>query len=91
MRELIEDFVSRLPGICTELGDALAANDVARLRRVAHQMTGAGAGYGFPELSQAGAGLERAIVSEGSITPAVALLGADLQDLCQRVRAGLPS
>src|SRR6185503_19910084 len=66
MRELRAGYRNRLPtriaaletaldGICRQDADAVEA-----LRRIAHQLRGSGATYGFPEISQAARDVEEA-------------------------------
>ena len=85
MTELVERFVGTLPGHAARLEDALAANDRETIRRLAHQLKGAGGGYGFPCITTAASRLEQE-AREGA-TMAQAL--ADVCDLLRRARAGV--
>ena len=47
MGDLIEEFVTGLSGTVAHLRNALAEGDVACVKRIAHQMKGAGGGDGL--------------------------------------------
>ena len=70
MAELIDLFLDDLPNRVTSLRAALAAGDMAGLRRFAHQLKGAAGGYGYPTLGEAAAALEHA--AAGGLREAVA-------------------
>lgn len=57
-RELLEDFVVSTHERRASLEASFAEKSVPELRRQAHQIKGAGGGYGFDSLSQAAARLE---------------------------------
>ncbi|HEY3965228.1 MAG TPA: Hpt domain-containing protein [Planctomycetaceae bacterium] len=59
-RELLEEFTAAVPERRQGLIDAHRANDQKGLRTRAHQLKGAGGGFGFPQLSELAAELERA-------------------------------
>ena len=68
LKTLQRDYARRLPDRGAEirtLFNALAANwkttDAMELRRMAHNLAGSGASYGFPEVSQSARRLERAL------------------------------
>jgi HPt (histidine-containing phosphotransfer) domain-containing protein len=67
MQEIIGKFISELPGRVTEIEDLLLSHDFETLRRVVHQLKGAGGGYGFGEITTCAAEAERAIKTPGSI------------------------
>lgn len=66
MQELIQRFVSELPSRIGAIREAIAANDSSRVATLAHQLRGAGGGYGFPQISAAAAEIESA-ASAGSL------------------------
>lgn len=74
MSEVIGLFLAGLPGTVQSALQAIEEGDQVRLRRIGHQMKGAGGGYGFPLLSDVGCALEQAVDREGQINAAV--LGA---------------
>ncbi len=61
MRELVREFASDLPNRVRRLEELLAGEDFEELERVAHQLKGAGGGYGFPQITEAAAVLELAL------------------------------
>jgi HPt (histidine-containing phosphotransfer) domain-containing protein len=63
-RELLEIFVAAVPEQRRALETAHRNGASDDLRRVAHQLKGAGGGYGFPELSIRAAELEEACKSQ---------------------------
>lgn len=59
MAELVALFVETIPEKVRALEAAFEAGDAATLRRLAHQIKGAAAGYGFPPIGEAAEALER--------------------------------
>ncbi|HEV3299429.1 MAG TPA: Hpt domain-containing protein [Planctomycetaceae bacterium] len=59
-REVLESFVEALPERCRLLSELHQIGSLDELGRQAHQLKGAGGGYGFPEISAAGAELQHA-------------------------------
>jgi histidine phosphotransfer protein HptB len=59
MADLVEMFVSEIPARLDALQAAWNAGQVEAVARMAHQLGGASAGYGFPALGQAARELER--------------------------------
>jgi CheY-like chemotaxis protein/HPt (histidine-containing phosphotransfer) domain-containing protein/anti-sigma regulatory factor (Ser/Thr protein kinase) len=53
MAVLIAQFASALPARIGELESALATDDREQLLHLAHQLNGAGGGYGFPQITTA--------------------------------------
>ncbi|MFW6133043.1 MAG: PAS domain S-box protein [Planctomycetota bacterium] len=60
MAELVSDFVDRLGERIKAMHAALEHEQWERLGRSAHQLKGAGGGYGYPAVSEAAARLEEA-------------------------------
>jgi len=58
--ELLDLFVSAVPDRMRLLSELHRARCVEELGRQAHQLKGAGGGYGFPQISAAGAELQHA-------------------------------
>ena len=48
MKEILGEFVAKLPERVDELGRLLSGGNLDELRRAVHQLKGAGGGYGFP-------------------------------------------
>jgi HPt (histidine-containing phosphotransfer) domain-containing protein len=92
MKELIELFLTDLPVRIESLQAAHAAGNVAVLKRLAHQLRGASAGYGYPTLGFAAGAVEDGIRALGSDTAPQALsrIGEEvnaLVDMCRRACA----
>ncbi len=103
MVEMVELFVNELPERIKAMQEAATENNFDALKRHAHQLKGAGGGYGFPMLSTVAGALEDAITRSGiettsasrspQATPDEQVLTKIRQDLdellllCGRVRA----
>ncbi len=59
MADLVRLFVSELPDRIASAERAWRERRVEDLTRLAHQLKGAGSGYGYPAITQAAAQLER--------------------------------
>ncbi len=82
MKLIIDEFVAGLPGEVRKMTDFLAQNDMASLRRVVHQLRGAGGGYGFAFLT------EPATSAEGSIDAStrIEVITAEVESLVAAIR-----
>jgi HPt (histidine-containing phosphotransfer) domain-containing protein len=94
MKELIEYFLQELPSRIESVRAAHQAGDAASLKRLVHQLRGASAGYGFPQLGTAAGKVEdrlRGLTPEtAGIPEALAKIGADVNqliDMCRRACA----
>lgn len=91
MQEIIALFVEEMPARLDELLTSWQRSDVPNLVRMAHQLKGAGGGYGFPAVSAASGALEqtlRAIDRDRTGTAALdGILGQfrALIDVCRRL------
>ncbi|MGD0464724.1 MAG: response regulator [Tepidisphaeraceae bacterium] len=63
MRKAVEGFVNRLPARVDSLTSLVQTGEIEELRRLAHQLKGAGAGYGFPRITEIAARVESLIKS----------------------------
>lgn len=91
MGELIDLYVSDLSARVQTLEDAWGAKQFDHLRRIAHQLRGASAGYGFPTIGQAAGTVEDSIKGrspEQVDATAVQRQVNELVSLCQRAIAG---
>jgi HPt (histidine-containing phosphotransfer) domain-containing protein len=61
MREIIDQYVDRLPAQVREMHELLEHKDMTSLGRLAHQIKGSGGGYGFPQLTALAAAANRSI------------------------------
>lgn len=59
-QELLAEFTAAAAGRSQSLQESFAAGEVASIRVQAHQLKGAGGGYGFAELSELAGRLEDA-------------------------------
>jgi signal transduction histidine kinase/HPt (histidine-containing phosphotransfer) domain-containing protein len=82
MRKLIGDFVGELGTQVRSMTDWLDQKDLRSLQRAAHQLKGAGGGYGFPQITETAGLLEASIVET---QPGTAIAGR-LTDLVQLIR-----
>jgi signal transduction histidine kinase/CheY-like chemotaxis protein/HPt (histidine-containing phosphotransfer) domain-containing protein len=87
LADIIDEFVAGLPDTLSAMREASANNHHDRLQRLAHQLKGAGGGYGYPMLTQEAAILEQAAKAADSEQARLVL--RRLTDLCQAVRRGL--
>jgi len=83
---IIEQFVAGLPSRLEEMRGAAANGDYERLRRLAHQLKGAGGSYGYPMLTDAARTLEDA-ARDGDIESGNLAMNR-LAGLCQAVVRG---
>jgi len=89
MVDLIELFVEELPNRIGEIGQALADGAWSELSRLAHQLRGAGAGYGFEPISDSAASLEDTTELGGEPDlEAIRACVSELASLCVRATAG---
>ncbi|MEM1097255.1 MAG: Hpt domain-containing protein [Planctomycetota bacterium] len=89
--ELIGLFVAEMPDRIETIDSAVAERDMKSLQIVAHQLKGAGGGYGFSEITEAGRRLEHlAETADAEIQDDVARVteaANALVDLCSRATA----
>jgi CheY-like chemotaxis protein/HPt (histidine-containing phosphotransfer) domain-containing protein len=88
MQPLIQQFVAGLSASCAELSSALAAGDLESLRHIGHQLKGSGSGYGYPEVTAAGAAVEEAVRAASSVDFRVESAVEGLRTVCQRAQLG---
>jgi HPt (histidine-containing phosphotransfer) domain-containing protein len=61
MQEILDLFVQEMPSRVGELLGSLEKGELERLGRVAHQLKGAGGGYGFNVISDVAGALEKSV------------------------------
>ena len=76
--EICREFSGEIPGLFATLADVCKANDIAKAARVAHQIKGSAANFGFVGVSVPMAALE-AVAKSGSLE--------GFSDLLERARA----
>ncbi len=86
MVELVEYFLGRLPGYLQNLQDALAASNLAAIKKQAHDLKGVGGGYGYPQVTALAIRIE-AVAGEGRLEE-IALLIKAFAALARRIEAG---
>lgn len=90
MTELLEVFCEEMPLRAAALESAARERTWEELQRLAHQLKGAGAGYGFDQLSEVAGELERRVKALRDDECPLESVCADVEalaDLCRRVRA----
>lgn len=90
LAELIELFVSELPDRIAHMRQALEGGNAELLCRLAHQLKGAGGSHGFPHLGPAAWKVENAAREIKELARLSACID-ELEAVCSRARAGLPS
>jgi HPt (histidine-containing phosphotransfer) domain-containing protein len=85
MLEIVREFARELPDRIARVESLLAARALADLQTLAHQLKGAGGGYGFPIITESAAALERALKT-GEGEPVVKDRAADLCAILRAVR-----
>ncbi len=84
---LIAEYLETLRERIDELADAMKADDLTRIRSVAHKIAGTGTSYGYPLLSQLGLDLQSAIDEDHGATLIGDLCG-ELMVECRHVVGG---
>lgn len=90
MREIVEIYVVEMPQRVATLTGHWEAQQLEELRRLAHQIKGASAGYGFPSIGSAAGLVEQTLVTlgNGGLGSSLDQLRKQVNDLislCQRV------
>ena len=86
MIEIIGQFVEHLDGFLADMTRALDNNCYEELRRLAHQLKGAGGGYGYQSLTDTARTLEDAAKDQDREAASLAM--SELNELCRAVNAG---
>ncbi len=90
MRDIVRSFLEEIPKRLGLMDELLGAGNRVEFRRVVHQMKGAGGGYGFQEISNAAAQLERCMNLSGEQWCRDCLTHlSTFQTLLRRAHAGL--
>ena len=90
MQEIIALFVQEMPDRVEQLQSSWTQNQLDQVKRMAHQLKGAGGGYGYPTLGAAAGELESSLnsLAASSQTASLDEIRAQLDsliDLCNRV------
>ena len=86
MLDLVNDFVDDLPKRAEAIVSCGAAEDLATIRTLAHQLKGSAGGYGFPTITDAAAKLEQSAGGNAELAVITEQI-SQLASLCQRARA----
>lgn len=87
MAELIEMFLSELPQRLAAFEAAVKGGEVETLRRLAHQLRGAAAGYGYASIGTAAGSIEdriRQLNGQGDVIQQVRNEVGAMSALCRR-------
>lgn len=87
LRDIVEEFVNGLPGRIEDLRKTYENLDWTQLKTLAHQLKGAGGSYGYPDLSQLAAIMERDFVAQRAEDITTRL--RQLEELVTAIQAGL--
>lgn len=89
MSEVLELFICELPRRVETVLNAWTTGEVQGLKRIAHQLKGSCAGYGFPTIGSAAERVE-AKLDAGTELKNIRLEVDELVDLCRRAARGGP-
>ena len=88
MAELIVDFVGSIQDRLDEMTAAFESGDSDSLRRISHQLKGAGGGYGFGQVSVAANDVEQMLVNGASLASGdLKAAFTELQRVCSSITA----
>jgi HPt (histidine-containing phosphotransfer) domain-containing protein len=82
-RELVAEYLERCRSGLPHLDAAVDQNQHDHVRMLGHRMKGTGTPYGFPRLTEIGAGIEQAATDQNS--DALRLFVAELEEYLSRV------
>ena len=83
MKEVLGEFVGELPKQVARIGDLLREQSLEELRRIVHQLKGAGGGYGFAPITKFAAAAEQRIKSGDPLTA----VAGEIDALCRVLRS----
>jgi HPt (histidine-containing phosphotransfer) domain-containing protein len=84
---LVDSFLGNLGPTVRNMIECLSSSQLHELARLAHQLKGAGGGYGFPAISEAARLIEEHVEAGHDLTQ-IQLAVGELSSLCQRAIAG---
>lgn len=87
MKDLVEDFVEGLPNRLADLRGAMEQLNWDELRLLAHRLKGAGGSYGYPQISEVAAHMEKGFRNQ--TVDDFADCARQLEELVAAARAGL--
>lgn len=83
MQELVGVFIEELGSHIDKIQSALSSGQLDEVRSIAHQLKGAGGGYGFMPITEAALTLETAVKTQANLA-AITKAMDELVDLCKR-------
>jgi HPt (histidine-containing phosphotransfer) domain-containing protein len=83
MAELLELFINELPQRVESVTKAWESRELSTLRRIAHQLKGSCAGYGYPTIGAAAANVESDLMGQAPLDRVAADVD-ELVALCRR-------
>lgn len=86
LRDLVVQFVDELDERVNGIRRAFLEDDVATLRRIAHQLKGAAGGYGFDPIGDAASRLEYELLGDEA---AISCISERVEDLIANCRAAV--
>jgi HPt (histidine-containing phosphotransfer) domain-containing protein len=86
MMDLVRSFASEAPNRAQLVDDLLSQGELEELQRLAHQLKGAGGGYGFQLVTDVAARLEEAL-KEGAPESVIKERTSTLSEVLRAVRA----
>ena len=87
MAPLVDNFLSKLTPKITNMTEYLSANRLEDLAILAHQLKGAGGGYGFPSISEAAQRVEKQAKTDPDLET-IQIAVDELANLCRQAIAG---
>ena len=87
MSDLVEKYCTRLPGQVEQFKQALRKGDMDSLRRLAHDLKGAGGGMGFPALTDIAVAIEDRLKQQD--VNHLDVLVEELESIVQRIIQGM--
>lgn len=85
MKELVQEFVTDMPVRAEEIQALWEQGNRVELLRVAHQLKGASAGYGFESLGDVARTLETSLKQDNADLESLRSQVDDLVSMCNRV------
>ena len=89
LADILTQFIERLPRQLDALYEALEREQLEDVGQLAHQLAGAGGGYGYPTLSDLAKSLEVAAKAQDTRGAAAALAG--VKEVCAAIRERSPT
>jgi len=86
MQDLVDNFLSGLPKMFTDIENACLNENWGHLSHLAHDMKSIGGGYGYPQLTEVSQQIEIALAQKSYMN--VVGLVHELESICRRVLLG---